>query len=821
MTPNTGIVVVSHSNDLAVAAVALAEEMLHGGEVGIEIAAGLDDGTFGTDAVRIAEAIGRADRGAGVVVLMDLGSAVLSAELALDLMDDDGRARVVLCPAPLVEGLVVAAVTAASGAPPAEVAAEAVAALAGKQTQLDTPAPIAEQSTSDSEAAAFTVRNPHGLHARPAALLVRAVRGLTAAVSLRNRTTGGSAVSAASLSAVATLGALAGHEIEVTATGAGARQAIDAVLALAADGFGENGVGEESDTGTARPAADLVRSAAGATVDGVAVSPGVAVGPARPLGRRTIVIPDTPAEEPVDELRTLLDAVGDAGAEIRRLRATTAAEIGEAEAAVFDAHLLLLDDPGLLDEARARIRAGEAAAPAWVAAIGVVESAFAGLADSYQRARAADVAAVGMQVLVAIIGDDIVESEMDGVLIAPDLTPAQAAGLDPSRTLAVVLAAGSPTSHAAILVRARGIPLVVGAGSAVLAVPAGAPVAVDGTTGEVVVDPGAAVRAEFARRSVGLIARRDAAAERAGDPAVTRDGVQILVCANIGAPGEARDAVASGADGAGLVRTEFCFLDRDDAPDIDEQEAAYREIAEAMAGRRTTLRTLDVGGDKPLAYLPQPVEANPFLGVRGLRLALARPALFADQLLAIVRVAHDHPVDLMFPMVSTLGELFAARRALDDAVAAAGRDEPAGLRIGIMVEVPAAALKAAAFAPHVDFLSIGTNDLTQYAFAAERGNDALTALADPFDPGLLRLIAETGAVAAEDLLVAVCGEFAADERATALLVGLGVRELSVAPAAVGVIKAAVREVNATAAADLARRAVTAPDAAAVRALLDQ
>jgi phosphocarrier protein FPr len=456
-----------------------------------------------------------------------------------------------------------------------------------------------------------------------------------------------------------------------------------------------------------------------------------------------------------------------------------------------------------------------------VAAIGVVESAFAGLADDYQRARAADVAAVGMQVLVAIIGDDAVESELDGVLIAPDLTPAQAAGLDPSRTLAVVLAAGSPTSHAAILVRARGIPLVVGAGSAVLAVPAGAPVAVDGTTGEVVVDPGAAVRAEFARRSVGLLARRDAAAERACDPAITRDGVHVLVCANIGAPGEARDAVTTGADGAGLVRTEFCFLDRDDAPDVDEQEAAYREIAEAMAGRRTTLRTLDVGGDKPLAYLPQPVEANPFLGVRGLRLALARPALLADQLLAIVRVAHDHPVDLMFPMVSTLGELFAARRALDDAIAADGRGEPAGLRIGIMVEVPAAALKAAAFAPHVDFLSIGTNDLTQYALAAERGNDALTALADPFDPGLLRLIAETGAVAADDLLVAVCGEFAADERATALLIGLGVRELSVAPAAVGVIKAAVREVDAAAAADLARRAVTAPDAATVRALLDE
>jgi len=818
---NTGIVVVSHSVDLALAAVALAEEMLHGGEVGIEVAAGLQDGTFGTDAVRIADAIGRADRGAGVVVLMDLGSAVLSAELALDLMDDDARSHVLLCPAPLVEGLVVAAVTAASGAPPVEVAAEAIAALAGKRSQLDTPAPVAERSTSDGEVAAFTVRNRHGLHARPAALLVQAVRGLDAAVSLRNRSTGAAPVSAASLSAVATLGALTGHEIEVTASGAEARRAIDAVLALAADGFGEN-----IDTAPARPAADPPPHAPGASpaaggVTAVAVSPGVVVGPARPLGRRTIVIPDTPADEPADELRTLLDAVAEAGEEIRRLRARTAAELGEAEAAVFDAHLLLLDDPGLLDGARARIRAGEAAAPAWVAAIDAVEGAFADLPDSYQRARAADVAAVGMQVLGALTGDgdSAVEPGLDGVLIAPDLTPAQAAGLDPNRTLAVVLAAGSPTSHAAILVRARGIPLVVGAGERVLAVPPGAPVAVDGGTGEVVVDPGADVRIEFTRRATRLLARRDAAAEHANDPALTRDGVHVLVCANIGSPEQAEDAVAAGADGAGLVRTEFCFLDRDSAPDVDEQEAAYREIAEAMAGRRTTLRTLDVGGDKPLAYLPRPAEANPFLGVRGLRLALARPELLADQLLAIVRVAHDHPVDLMFPMVSTLDELFAARRALAAAVAADGRGEPAGLRVGIMVEVPAAALKAAAFAPHVDFLSIGTNDLTQYALAAERGNDALTALADPFDPGLLRLVAETGAVAGDDLLVAVCGEFAADERATGLLIGLGVRELSVAPTAVGIVKAAVRRVDAAAAAEPARRALTAPDAATVRALL--
>jgi phosphoenolpyruvate-protein kinase (PTS system EI component) len=301
---------------------------------------------------------------------------------------------------------------------------------------------------------------------------------------------------------------------------------------------------------------------------------------------------------------------------------------------------------------------------------------------------------------------------------------------------------------------------------------------------------------------------------------VTRDGATVLVGANLGSAGDARAAV--GADLAGLVRTEFCFLGRHSAPDVDEQEAAYRAIAEAMDGRRITLRTLDVGGDKPLDYLAMPREANPFLGVRGLRLALAQPQLLADQLQAIVRVAHDHPLDVMFPMVAAVDELVAARRALDEAVESVGRGRPAGLRVGIMVEVPAAALKAAAFAPLVDFLSIGTNDLTQYALAAERGNDELAALADPLDPGVLALVAATvdGAARADhDVLVAVCGEVAGDEQAVALLIGLGVRELSVAPAAVATVKEAVREVELGHAREVAAAALACPDAHAVRALL--
>ena len=291
--------------------------------------------------------------------------------------------------------------------------------------------------------------------------------------------------------------------------------------------------------------------------------------------------------------------------------------------------------------------------------------------------------------------------------------------------------------------------------------------------------------------------RRSAAAQAAADalaaadlPARTLDGEPILVGANLGSLADAQRAGSSGADLAGLVRTEFLFLDRDAAPDVDEQVAAYRGLAEALGGRRITLRTLDVGGDKPLPYAPQPPEANPFLGVRGIRFALAQRELLRAQLLAIATVAHETPVSVMFPMVSTLDELFEVRRRLDEAVAAIGRGVPTGLQVGIMVEVPATALRAATFAPHVDFLSIGTNDLTQYALAAERGNPHLAALADPFDPGVLALMESVCRGAAGGPLVAVCGELAADERAARLLVGMGVRELSVAPPAVPSVKAA-------------------------------
>ncbi|MEV4641741.1 phosphoenolpyruvate--protein phosphotransferase [Actinoplanes sp. NPDC049548] len=820
-----GLVIVSHSRALARAAATLAAEMVPDRPVPLEVAAGLDDTTFGTDAVAITEAIAAADQGDGVVVLMDLGSAVLSAELALDLLDDDLRERVVLTAAPLVEGLIAATVAAAGEATREEVAVEAAAALTGKQAHLGPAGPPhspgATQPTGPpagppegGPSATVAVVNAHGLHARPAARLVTQVRLFDAATEIRNATTGSDWVPAASLSRVATLGVLQGHQIEVRASGPQAAEAVDAVIALANRAFDET---------HPAPAEGPVPAPAGqpppspdAGLSGRAASPGIGIGPARHVDSAEPEIPGHPSQGFEREWRRVEDALSTVREELHRTRAAVG---NRPEADIFDAHLLLLDDTDLLDDVRSRTARGSPAPQAWADAAARIAAEFDGLPDPYLKARASDVRAVRLQVLRVLLGAAATTVPADGVVIAADLAPADAAGLDPSRIAGILLAAGSPTSHGAILARTRGIPAVVAVGPALLAIPEGTTVALDGATGEVRVEPPEPVLASLRKRAAAQASRRTRALSRASEAAETRDGVLVGVGANVGSVADAITAAECGADLAGLIRTEFLFLGRDRAPGVDEQEAVYRQIATALDRRRLTIRTLDVGGDKPLPYAPAAAEDNPFLGVRGIRHSLAHPSLLAAQLLAIVRVAHDVPVNVMFPMVSTVDELLAARRMLDEAVTRAGRGAPPGLKVGIMTEVPAAALKAATFAPHVDFFSVGTNDLTQYALAAERGNPALASLADGLDPGVLRLVDAVCRGAGDRVSVSVCGELAADVTAVPLLAGLGVRELSVAPPMIPEVKQAVRDTDTQQAAAMAARALDLADAAAVRAAL--
>jgi multiphosphoryl transfer protein len=816
-----GLVIVSHSATLAEGVAELARGM--GAEVPIELAGGIDapEPALGTDATRVLEAIERADQGDGVIVLMDLGSAVLSAEMALDLLPPERRERVVLSEAPLVEGAVTAAVTAKLGASLADVAAEARGALEAKATHLgsgEPAAPVAAITGNGSRTITLTVRNPLGLHARPAARLVQTAGGFDADVTITNVTARRGPASGRSLNAIATLGVRQGHEIAVAASGPQAGEALAALEALAARDFDE-------EVAVQPPVPSPVSPQAGppGALVGLPAAPGIALGAARHFRVPAPEIPTERASDPQAEWEALQRALERVRTEIRATRDSVAARAGEYSAAIFDAHLLFLEDDALLEPARRAIfEQGRNAAQAWHGAAETVAAEYRSLDDEYLGARAEDLAGVARQVVAELVGGEAAAATVveAGIVVAADLTPADTAALDRELVRGIATAYGGPTSHSAILARSLGIPAAVGLGEQLLDVTEGAPLALDGDAGAVVVDPAEELVRDYERRS----AEHDEATRRALAsaqlPARTRDGRRIEVVANVGSPEDVDTAVASGAEGVGLLRTEFLFLERDSIPLEDEQFAAYADMAERLQGRPLILRTLDVGADKPLPYIPRRAEANPFLGVRGIRLGLAQPELLETQLRAALRVAALHPLKVMFPMVTTLAEYHQAVSVLARAREQLGGEAAGPLEVGIMVEVPAAALAAEAFAPEVDFFSIGTNDLVQYTMAAERGNDAVAGLADGLHPAVLRLIrAVVEAAEAYGKWVGVCGELGSDPLAVPVLVGLGVSELSVNPPAIPATKEAVRQVDAGAAAALADEVLRLASADDVRALV--
>ena len=566
-----------------------------------------------------------------------------------------------------------------------------------------------------------------------------------------------------------------------------------------------------------RPPPPSSRPPAATCSRGVPASAGVAIGPARRLGAPSGPPPERAADDPERERGRLDEALAAAREAIAHDRQAVAGRAGDAEAAIFDAHLALLDDEALLEPAHEAIAGGATAERAWHDAAEQVAELYRGLDEPLLRERAADVLDVGRRVVAAVTGEEAAGPTEPGIVLAGELTPAEAAHLDPALVRGIATAHGSATAHAAILARALGLPAAVGLGDALLAIEEGTALLLDGEAGTLEIDPGEDVLRDAEDRRERLAARRAAARERAHEPGATRDGARVEVFANLGSAAEAATAVELGAEGVGLLRTEFLFLDRPQLPDEDEQAETLRQIAVALDGRPLVVRTLDAGADKPLPALPMPPEANPFLGVRGIRLALERPEILATQLRAILRVAAEHPLKVMLPMVATLAEVRAARALLDEARQATGIDAP--LELGIMVEIPAAALTAAHLAEHVDFFSLGTNDLTQYTMAAERGDERLAGLLAGPQPAVLRLVKATvEAAAARGRWVGVCGELAGDPAAAVLLAGLGVTELSMAPALIPEVKAALRAVDLADARAAAGAALDAEDADEARRL---
>lgn len=831
------LVLVSHSKLLAESLVRLVRQMA-GEEVMIGVAAGAGENhdDFGTDATQIAQVIQEVDSPDGVVVLMDLGSAILSAEMALELLPEDVRSRVHFCPAPLVEGAIAAGVQASLGNDPQTICREACQALQPKAEQLHFAEPVSPAVAVSEEVAppvesgelhtvVLELTNAHGLHARPAARFVQTASRFNADVRVANLTTGSSFVSAKSLNALATLGALHGHQIQIQARGEQAAEAVEALKKLVEERFGEAAVSVAP-----LPVPPPVQAAEPQPSDerilrGLPVSEGVAVAPVFHYESLPPLIPDYEAQDTSAEWQKLQTALEKVRRAILERQREMVSRVGEEEAAIFEAHALLLSDEELLENTRRLIQENHYnAARAWKESVDEIVARFQGLADDYLKQRAVDVQDVGNQVLRELSGEahqKIIFRE-PVILVADDLTPTETASLDLERVQGIALLSGGATSHSAILARSLGIPAVTGLPMRVKQIPQQTVVALDGFKGEVVIQPDENIRREFETRRTRWLEEKQRLLATTHQAAVTLDGLTIEVAANVGNLTDAQTAVQNGADGVGLLRTEFLFLTRQTAPTEEEQYQAIHQIGMTLQGKPVIVRTLDVGGDKPLPYINQQPEANPFLGVRALRLSLQQPELFRTQLRAILRAGADTYLRIMFPMVATIEEVHQANQFLQTVHAeleAEGLAHRWPIESGIMVEIPSAAVVADALAPHVAFFSIGTNDLTQYTMAAERGNPQLNYLNDALHPAVLRLIGEvTNAAEKHGKWVGVCGELAGDVEAVPILIGLGVRELSVNAAGIPRVKAIVRALTTEQARQIAQQAVACANAQQVRQL---
>jgi phosphoenolpyruvate-protein phosphotransferase len=695
-------------------------------------------------------------------------------------------------------------------------------AIAGRDVVLEATLASGAAVTAAPQAGAETlasrelaVLDPTGLHARPAAVIAATARKYTSDVRVRR---GKDEANARSVTAIMALEISGGETIVITASGPDAREALSEIVPLVEAGLDE----------TAAPARTARPPAADESLDspicldparcitGVSASPGLAIGTIVGLASDDVRV-FAPAGSPVEERRKLDAALARARTQLREMSGPAAAST--VEAGIFRAHLELLDDPDLVESSGRLIAAGAAAGAAWQQAFAQLAAKMAGARSEIFAQRAADVRDVGRRVLRLIAGTDGATQVFpdDAIVVAHELTPSDAAGFDKAKVRGFCTVTGGSTSHVAILARSLGIPAVVAIDRRALELPGGTRAILDGTHGAMMSDPTDA-DIEAAQAVIDRVAaRRRAMAAEAHAPAVTRDGVTVEVAANVGAIGDA-DAAALGADGVGLLRSEFLFLDRSSAPDEDEQYAAYSKVVSAFGpGKKIIIRTLDVGGDKPLSYLPLPREDNPFLGIRGIRVSLQREDMLRTQLRAILRAARHGNVHVMFPMVATIDEWRRARRMLTVEGDALGVSP---IPAGIMVEVPAVAMMAEVFAAEVDFFSIGTNDLTQYTLAMDRGQPALAAQIDALHPSVLRLIAQTtAAAAANGRWTGVCGALASEEAAVPVLLGLGVTELSASGPVVPAIKARVRSLVLSECKALAQAAMRASSAAEVRALL--
>jgi phosphoenolpyruvate-protein phosphotransferase/dihydroxyacetone kinase phosphotransfer subunit len=802
-----GLVLVSHSRPLAEAVADLVRRAVNS-DLRLTFSGGVGEGRveLGTDALEIQEAITSVYSDDGVLVLMDMGSAILSAETAKDLLIPEQQEKVRLTSAPLVEGGIAAAVQAQLGAPIEEVAKAALQSLLPKQDQVQDIVPDTEISQKTPEPAGneildLTIQNTHGLHLRPAATLIKTVSRFPGEVYIENRTANRGPVLVRSLVDLTRLQIRQGDSVRFSISTLDPKPVVDSIRSLVENHFGE--LPQPVQPGKTDGTPDASQP--------FGVSPGIAIG--RPLLLETMVapIPAYTVEAAPDITReisrlrlAITTAIEEFDNRINRLRPSLRADHLE----VFDAQRMIFADPTILAEVQARIEKDHMnAASAWHAVLTRYATDQENAEDLYLRARAADFREVNRTVLNHLIGEKSILAEQpfaeSTLLICEELTPTLAEELHRLSISGVIQLGGGATSHGAILARALGLPAIGGARNSLDRLRPAQLVAINGSAGLLWVDPPAEILSDLVNRQQLERSELQQARRESKEPAITKDGNPIEVGGNAGSANDVSSARQNGAEFIGLFRSEFLFQDFHTEPDEEQQLAAYREALAPTGGLvPITIRLLDIGGDKPLKFLAQAKETNPFLGVRGIRLLMVNPRFFRVHLRAILRLADSFRVQMLVPMITDLSEILATKKLLDE-VAAELRNANLPHRwpipLGAMIETPSAALLIDQLLPHLEFVSIGTNDLTQYVLCAERGSASLSSFSDSLHPAVLRLCEQVIRKAqAHRIKVSICGEIASDPEAIPVWLGLGLRELSVTAAAIPGVKSLIRKLELSA-----------------------
>ncbi|NDO79644.1 phosphoenolpyruvate--protein phosphotransferase [Citrobacter sp. NCU1] len=789
------IVIVSHSLRLALGIEELAQQMSRS-KVRIAVAAGIDDpqNPIGTDAIAIMNAIDEVWSPDGVLVFMDMGSAILSAEMALELLSDEQRDAVHLMAAPIVEGTLSAVVMAAAGLDVRTVAAEAMSALGAKQSHLHTDTLATEANAVTAEAGgeiqkfSWTVQNPNGIHARPAARIVALASSFSSTINVVKQD---QVANAKSLNALARLSIRCGDSINVQASGEDATNAIQALTELASDHFGEAELVACPPVADAEPPVTEIalHDSIDGAVCGIVINDGVACGKARWYSNSLPEIVERPCNDLAKEYALLDHAVT---AIVQRLGQKTHGVEGE----IFAAHQAMLEDPELHHEVRLMINEGMQAEKAWLTVMQNLASQYRQSNSAYMRERESDVEDLSRQVLCVLCGenDNAFDTDSPCILMANDLMPSQIASLNKEHILGICLSEGGVTSHTAIIARSLGIPAIVKARATHAQVPEGQDVIIDGFNGHLWYAPDEQTRTRLQQKGEEWRLKQQQAKNDAQLPAKMKDGRVISVLANIGGPEDIEAALHQGAEGVGLFRTEFLFHNDAQLPDEEQQYAIYCQVASAFGDKPVTIRTLDIGGDKPLPSCPIPAEDNPFLGLRGIRLCLAKPELFLPQIRALLRASQHHRnIQIMYPMIATMKEVRDVRVLVHHEANALSIPLDSLPKMGVMIEVPAAVLIAEELAREVDFFSIGTNDLTQYIMAADRGNNLVSDLVDYRNPAVLKAIEQVcHAGIREGISVSMCGEMAGDSSQTELLLDFGLEKFSASAAKIPELKSLIR-----------------------------